>query len=183
LKRSILILAAVSALSLTACSAPATQPPSAPDVAGATATPTPTPTSVEVDVTTAKSAKTSTGIEVTFLGTRIAEPSEIGSDPQPDMVAAVLQFEFRNAGTETVPLQAVPLRVFYGPDKYRAKQPTLYQGGTTSTTLPKQIAVGSVVKVTDTYWVPAGSAVTTEVDPSFSLPGVLPIVFSGITAK
>lgn len=133
---------------------------------------------------TSKSAKTSNGIEVTFIGTRLAEASEIGSDPKPGMVPVVLQFEYHNVGTEAPPLQAVPLTVFYGVDKYEATQPTLYQGGTTHTTLPKQIAPGSVVKVADTYWVPTDSMITAEVHPSgSSSPGVLPVIFSGIIAK
>ncbi|MFS2090542.1 hypothetical protein [Paenarthrobacter nicotinovorans] len=136
-----------------------------------------------VDVAQSKSGKTSNDIEVTFIGTRIAEASEIGSDPKPDMVPVVVQFEYRNTGSDAQKLQAVPLTVFYGADKYEAKQPTLYQGGTTHTELPKQITPGSVVKVSNTYWVPAGSPLTVEVDPGGSASqGVLPMVFSGIVA-
>ncbi|MCP1414871.1 hypothetical protein J3D46_004137 [Paenarthrobacter sp. A20] len=43
------------------------------------------------------------------------------------MVPVVIQFEYRNAGSEAAKLQAVPLNVFYGADRYQAKQPTLYQ--------------------------------------------------------
>ncbi|YCK81423.1 hypothetical protein M1D89_20500 [Arthrobacter sp. D3-18] len=138
---------------------------------------------MEVDVAQSKSGKTSNDIEVTFIGTRIAEASEIGSDPKPDMIPVVIQFEYRNTGGEAVQLQAVPLNVFYGADKYQAKQPTLYQGGTTRAELPKQITPGSLVKVADTYWAPAGSALTVEVNPSGPSSGALPVIFSGITAK
>ncbi|MET4618715.1 hypothetical protein ABIE18_000138 [Arthrobacter sp. 2762] len=181
MKRLLTPLAIV--LLATSCSAPnASSEVSAPPSAiSETATPTPAP--VEVDVAKSKSATTSNGIEVTFVGTRIAEASEIGSDPQADMVPVVVQLEYRNLGTEAATLQAVPLNVFYGADKYKAKQPTLYQGGTTHTELPKQITPGSVVKVADTYWAPAGSALTVEVNPSGPSSGILPVIFSGITAK
>lgn len=143
----------------------------------------PSPTPVEVDVAQSKSGKTSNDIEVTFIGTRLAEASEIGSDPKPDMVPVVIQFEFRNTGPEAQKLQAVPLTVFHGADKYEAKQPTLYQGGTTRADLPKQITPGSVVKVADTYWAPAGSELTVEVNPSGPSSGILPVIFSGSVAK
>ena len=184
LKRLLLPVALL--LLATGCSSPsASSEVSAPPAStSAVATPSPTPTPEEVDVTSTKSGKTSTGIEVTFVGTRIAEASEIGSDPQPDMVPVVLQFQYRNTSTDTLKLQAVPLTVFYGADKYEAKQPTLYQGGKTHTVLPKQITPGSVVDVANTYWAPAGSPLTVEVNPGGSASqGALPIVFTGVTAK
>lgn len=183
LRRLFIPLAIV--LLATSCAAPnpsseVSGPPSASSVSAS-----PTPTAAQVDVSTgSKSGVTSTGIEVTFIGTRIAEASEIGSDAQPGMVPVVLQFEYRNTGSATHSIQPVPLTVFYGADKYSAKQPTLYQGGTTRTELPKQIAPGSVVKVVNTYWGPAGSPLTVEVNPggSASKDGI-PMVFTGITAK
>lgn len=180
LKRSVVPIAAL--LLLTSCASPgASSEVSGPPPTSASASSTPTP--VDVDVANSKSGKTSTGIEVTFVGTRIAAASEIGSDPKPDMVPVVVQFEYRNTGSEALKLQAVPLTVFYGADKYEAKQPTLFQGGTTHTEIPKQITPGSVVKVANTYWVPAGSALTVEVNPGGSAsPDAMPVVFSGIVA-
>jgi len=100
------------------------------------------------------------------------------------MVATVIQFEYRNQGAQPVKLQPVPLTVYYGPDKYEAKQPTLYQGGTTRTELPKQIAPGSIVPVADTFLVPKGAILTVEVDPSgSSTPDALPVIFAGVPAK
>jgi len=167
----------------TSCAAPNASSEVSGPPAAVSESATPTPTPEKVDVAQSKSGKTSNDIEVTFIGTRIAEASEIGSDPKPDMVPVVVQFEYRNAGSEAQKLQAVPLNVLYGADKYQAKQPTLYQGGTTRTELPKQITPGSVVKVADTYWAPAGSELTVEVNPSGPSSGELPVIFSGILAK
>jgi len=147
-------------------------------------TATPTPTAVEVDLSKAKSGNASTGVEVTYTGTRIAEASEIASEPTAGMVATVIQFEYRNQGAQPVKLQPVPLTVYYGPDKYEAKQPTLFQGGTTRTELPKQIAPGSLVQVADTFLVPKEAILTVEVNPSgSSTPDALPVVFMGVPAK
>lgn len=178
-----LYLLPVVVLALAACSAPATQTSQdGPTGAAPTVTPTPTPTPSQVDVAKAKAGTAGT-VEVTYTGTRIAAPNEIATSPKDGMVPAVLQFEYRNTGTDPVKLQAVPLTVFYGADKFEAKQPTLYQGGTTKTELPKQVVPGSVVKVADTYWVPAGAPVTVEVNPGgSSTPDALPVVFTGITA-
>ncbi|MFS0718830.1 hypothetical protein [Arthrobacter phoenicis] len=96
----------------------------------------------------------------------------------------MIQFEYRNQGAQAVKLQPVPLTVYYGPDKYEAKQPTLYQGGMTRTELPKQIAPGSTVPVADTFLVPAEAILSVEVDPGgSSTPGALPVIFAGVPVK
>ncbi|MFS0830028.1 hypothetical protein ABC337_05105 [Arthrobacter sp. 1P04PC] len=139
---------------------------------------------MEVDLSKAKTGKTSTGVEVTFTGTRVADASEVASEPTAGMVPLVIQFEYRNQGAQAVKLQPVPLTVYYGPDKYEAKQPTLYQGGMTRTELPKQIAPGSTVPVADTFLVPAEAILSVEVDPGgSSTPGALPVIFAGVPVK
>lgn len=170
MKRTIASLSIAAALALAGCSsatpeaAPeATTAPVASEASVVTSEAAPLPTNSipgytpvaaetpEVDVTKEKVFAFEDGFVVTFNGATLATAEQVGSDPVADSDAVILSFTYQNGTLATIDLQQVPLTVWHGENLYDADQPTLYQGDSTHTELPKQVVAGSTVDVVNTY--------------------------------